>query len=103
MTLKQGAHSKYVPFAFSEHGILMLANVLRSERAIATSIHIIRVFNRMREALVQQQDILAQLEVLRQRADGHDVDIAAILRALHQLTERPAQAGKAIGFKPHRA
>ncbi|MBV6403662.1 MAG: hypothetical protein GFGODING_00405 [Flavobacteriales bacterium] len=101
--LKQGQNIKYRPFAFSEHGILMLANVLRSERAIATSIHIIRVFNRMREALLQQQDILARLEALRQRADGHDVDIAAILRALRQLTERPAPARKAIGFKPGKA
>ena len=50
-TLKQGQNIKYAPFAFTEHGILMLANVLRSERAIAVSIHIIRVFARMREAV----------------------------------------------------
>jgi hypothetical protein len=45
-TLKQGEHAKYPPFAFTEHGILMLANVLRSEQAITVSIHIIRVFKR---------------------------------------------------------
>jgi phage regulator Rha-like protein len=54
-TLKQGAHTKYLPFAFTEHGILMLANVLRSEQAIAVSIRIIRVFNRMREVLLSPQ------------------------------------------------
>jgi phage regulator Rha-like protein len=99
-TLKRGHNIKYLPFAFTEHGILMLANVLRSEQAIAVSILIIRVFNRMREALLQQQDILAQLEELRVRADGHDVDIAAILRALRQLAERPAPPRRPLGFKP---
>jgi hypothetical protein len=99
-TLKRGQNIKYLPFAFTEHGILMLANVLRSEQAITVSILIIRAFNRMREALLQQQDILAQLEELRIRADGHDVDIAAILRALRQLTERPAPPRRPLGFKP---
>ncbi|MBV6403661.1 MAG: hypothetical protein GFGODING_00404 [Flavobacteriales bacterium] len=102
-TLKQGEHAKYLPMAFTEQGVAMLSSVLNSEQAILVNIHIIRVFNRMREALLQQQDILARLEALRQRADGHDVDIAAILRALRQLTERPAPARKAIGFKPGRA
>ncbi len=102
-TLKQGEHAKYLPMAFTEQGVAMLSSVLNSEQAILVNIHIIRVFNRMREALLQQQDILAQLEALRQRADGHDVDVAAILRALRQLTERPAPARKAIGFKPGKA
>ena len=99
-TMKRGHNIKYLPFAFTEHGILMLANVLRSEQAIATSILIIRVFNRMREALLQHQDILAQLEELRHRADGHDVDIAAILRALRELTDRPAPPRRPLGYKP---
>lgn len=98
VTLKQGQNVKYAPFAFTEHGILMLANVLRSERAIAVSIHIIRVFVRMREALSAQQGIVAQLEQLATRVDGHDVDIAAILRAVRQLQEKPAAPRKPIGY-----
>lgn len=97
-TLRQGEHAKYAPFAFTEHGILMLANVLRSERAIAVSIHIIRVFARMREALSAQQGIVAQLEQLATRVDGHDVDIAAILRAVWHLQEKPAAPRKPIGY-----
>jgi hypothetical protein len=100
VTLKRGQNFKYLPFAFTEHGILMLANVLRSERAIAVSILIIRVFARMREALIQQQDVLSQLEELRQRADGHDEDIAGILRVLRQLSERPSPPRQRIGYKP---
>jgi phage regulator Rha-like protein len=98
--LKRGHNIKYLPFAFTEHGILMLANVLRSEQAIAVSIHIIRVFNRMREVMLSQQDILHKLEQLENRTDGHDVDIAAILRVLRELTERPAPPRRPLGFKP---
>ena len=43
-TLKQVEHSKYLPYAFSEHGVLMLSNVLKSARAIEVSIKIIDVF-----------------------------------------------------------
>ncbi|MCB0794249.1 MAG: ORF6N domain-containing protein, partial [Flavobacteriales bacterium] len=64
VTLKQGQNIKYLPFAFTEHGILMLANVLRSEQAISVSIQIIRVFNRMREVLLSHQEILQKLEQL---------------------------------------
>ena len=42
-TLKQGAHTKYLPYAFTEHGVLMLANVLKSDRAIEMSIKVIDV------------------------------------------------------------
>ena len=57
-TAKRGQNIKYLPFAFTEHGVLMLANVLRSEQAIAMSIHIIRVFTRMREMLLAHHEVL---------------------------------------------
>jgi hypothetical protein len=43
-TLKRGAHSKYLPFAFTEHGITMLASVLKSDTAIQVNINIVRAF-----------------------------------------------------------
>jgi phage regulator Rha-like protein len=97
-TLRHGEHSKYLPFAFTEHGILMLSSVLSSERAILVNIHIIRVFNRLREALSAQQGIVAQLEQIAARVDSHDVDIAAILRVVRHLQEQPAAPRKPIGF-----
>lgn len=48
----------YLPYAFTEHGILMLANVLRSERAIQVSIQIIEIFVKIREMLLTHKDIL---------------------------------------------
>jgi hypothetical protein len=43
VTLKRGEHRKYLPYAFTEHGALMLANVLNSERAAQTSVQVVRV------------------------------------------------------------
>ena len=103
VTLKQGEHAKYRPFAFTEHGILMLANVLRSEQAIAVSIHIIRVFTRMREVLLSHREILQKLEQLEGRLTGHDEEIQAIFDHLTELVSPMEQARKPIGFKPHEA
>lgn len=50
-TLKRGEHSKYIPYAFTEHGVLMLSNVLKSGRAIEMSIKIIDVFVKLRASL----------------------------------------------------
>jgi phage regulator Rha-like protein len=102
-TLKQGAHTKYLPFAFTEHGILMLANVLRSEQAIAVSIRIIRIFNRMREVLLSHKEILQRLEQLEGRVTGHDEEIQAIFDHLTALVTRPEAPRRAIGFKQHQA
>jgi hypothetical protein len=99
-TLKQGAHTKYLPFAFTEHGILMLANVLRSPQAIAVSIRIIRIFNRMREVFLSHKEILQKLEQLEGRVTGHDDEIQAIFDHLTALVAPTQQPRKPIGFKP---
>ena len=50
-TLKRGQHSKYLPYAFTEHGVLMLSSVLNSERAIQVNIQIMRAFIKLRALL----------------------------------------------------
>lgn len=102
-TLKQGEHGKYRPFAFTKHGILMLANVLRSEQAIAVSIHIIRVFNRMREVFHSPEQVLGKLKELEDRISVHDNEIQAIFDHLTELVSPTEQARKPIGFKPDQA
>jgi phage regulator Rha-like protein len=47
VTLKRGEHRKYLPYAFTKHGALMLANVLNSERAAQTSVQVVRAFVRL--------------------------------------------------------
>jgi phage regulator Rha-like protein len=98
-TLKQGAFSKYLPYAFTEHGVLMLSNVLKSGRAIEMSIKIIDVFVKLREMLSTHKDILLKLEQLERKVTGHDGDIQLIFTALKKLLSPPQEPRPRIGFK----
>lgn len=88
-----------LPYAFSEHGILMLANVIKSQRAIAMSIKIIEVFVKFREMLISQKDLLLKFEQLEKLVVQHDDDITAIFQALKQLITQKNEPREPIGFK----
>ena len=92
------------PFAFSEHGAMMLASVLNSERAMTVNIQIIRIFNKMREMLLAHKDILLQLEQMQHKLAEHDNNILLIFKYIKQLEQKnqPAtdqQNRKKVGFK----
>jgi phage regulator Rha-like protein len=99
-TLKQGAHAKYLPYAFTEHGVLMLANILKSGRAIEMSIKVIDVFVKLREMLLTHKDILLKLETLEKQVVQNNEEIQSIFRALKQLINPPQEPRRRIGFKP---
>jgi phage regulator Rha-like protein len=69
--LRHGEHSKYLPFAFTEHGILMLSSVLKSERAVQISIRIIDIFVRLREIYADQTKIWLAIEKIKGKLDSH--------------------------------
>lgn len=77
-----------MPFAFTEHGVLMLSSVLNSKTAIAVNIQIIRVFSRMREMLLTHKDLLLELEKLRAKSKDHDGKFQTIFRYLKQMEKR---------------
>lgn len=89
----------YLPYAFTEHGVLMLANVLRSERAIQVSIRIIEIFVKIREMLFTHKDILQQLEKMEKKLTGHDEDIALIFEYLKKLLNPPQTPRNKVGFR----
>ena len=89
----------YLPYVFTEHGVLMLANILKSERAILVSIRIIEVFVKMREILLTHKDILLQLEKMEKKLTGHDEDIALIFKYLKQLLHPPQTPRNKVGFR----
>jgi hypothetical protein len=89
----------YLPYAFTEHGVLMLANVLKSERAMQVSIRIIEIFVKMRELLLTHKDILLQLEKMEKKLTGHDDNIALIFKYLKQLLTPPQPPRQKIGFR----
>ncbi len=106
MILKRGTNIKYLPYAFTEHGAIMAANVLNSPRAVQMSVFVVRAFVRMRAALTDTRELarkLAQLErELKGRLDVHEAAIVNILqRVLRILNPRrlPAPKRRSIGFK----
>jgi len=84
VTSSWGGHRK-LPFAFTENGVLMLSNVLKSERAIKVSILIIRVFTKMREILGTHKDILHKLEQIERKDIEQDEKIMLIFEYLKQF------------------
>ena len=89
-----------MPRAFTEHGVLMLANVLRSERAMQMSIRIIELFVRMREMVFTHQDILHKLERIEAKVAAHDEDIGTLFDHIREmLTPAQEQPRQRIGYK----
>jgi len=87
-----------LPYAFTEHGAIMAASVLNSERAVEMSIFVVRAFVRMREALAANQEILAKLEELESRVENHDANIQGLIEAIRELMEPLPASGRRIGF-----
>ena len=101
-TLKvgRGQHRKYMPYAFTEHGAIMLASVLNSPRAVEASIFVVRAFVRLREVLLTHSELANKLTELERKVAGHDEDIRAIISAIKQLmSPPPAPSKKRIGFQ----
>lgn len=96
--------SRYLPMVFTEHGVLQLASVLRSDQARKMSIRLIEVFVKLRELISSHQELLVQMEKVRKHVKGHDKQIAIIFEYLKQLEQTKQEHlsyknRKRIGFK----
>jgi phage regulator Rha-like protein len=93
VTLNRGQNIKYLPYAFTEHGAIMAANVLRSPRAIQMSVFVVRAFVKMRSALKDTRDWAQKLAALEQelkaRLDIHEVAIVDILQRIMRILDPP--------------
>jgi len=98
-TLKRGQNIKFLPFAFTEHGVLMLSSVLKSQQAVQVNIQIMRVYSKMKELLIMHKDILVKLEKLEKQSDKHDEQIQLIFSYIKKLIEQPKTKSERIGFK----
>ncbi|TVR37575.1 MAG: ORF6N domain-containing protein [Cryomorphaceae bacterium] len=98
-TLKRGQHSKYPPYAFTDHGILMLSSVLRSERADKVNMLIIDTFVKLNEMLLTHKDILLKLEEMEKRVAGQDEKIQMVFEYLKQFIREQETPRKKIGYK----
>ena len=75
---------RYPPRAFTEHGILMLSSVLRSERAVKINIQVIRVFNRMRELTEDYKELFEKIKRIEGRQDAESREIWKAIRLLQR-------------------
>jgi len=99
-TLNRGQNVKYRPYAFTEHGAVMLASVLNSPTAVQASIQVVRAFIRLREMLAAHRALSGKLEALERRIKGHDISIRRIFQALKELSEPPPLPPRPkIGFR----
>ena len=100
----RGQHRKYLPYAFTEHGAIMAANVLNSPRAVEMSVHVIRAFVTLRREAGRYEALARKLAELDRTQKIHGEDIQLILSALRQLEDTTSWAypegRRLIGFRP---
>ncbi len=96
--LEKLKYSRTLPIAFSEHGAIMAASVLKSAEAVRTSVFVVRAFVKMRETLTAGAQIGTKLSELEQRIEGHDEDIEAILETIRRLIDSGKSPARRIGF-----
>jgi hypothetical protein len=90
---------RYLPYAFTEHGVAMLSSVLNSERAVQVNILIIRAFVKLREVMATHKDLAQKIEALERKYKDHDQEIQVIFTAIKKLLEPSPQPPKRrIGF-----
>jgi ORF6N domain len=101
-----GGHGgrRYAPYVFTEQGVAMLSGVLRSERAVAVNIAIMRAFVELRRAAASHSAIEKRLEALERetkaKLGGHDQQLNEIFEALRQLISPPPRPRRKVGFSP---
>ena len=91
--------SPSLPYAFTEHGAVMLAAVLNSPRATEVSIYIVRAFVKLREMLGVHGKLAQKLAELERTVESHDSHIRSLFEAIRQLMEPPLPKSRRIGFK----
>ena len=96
VTLKRGQHIKYSPYAFTEHGILMLSSILNSERAVQVNIVIMRTFVRLRRLLASNEELARKLQEIEKK---YDEQFRVVFDAIRKLLTPPEKPKRQIGFK----
>ena len=89
-TLKKGRGSnlKYLPSVFTEHGVLMLSSVLKSDKAIQTNIQIMRIFTKVRQMLLDTTEMKIDIQQIQKKLENHDKNIELVFSYLDELNEK---------------
>jgi hypothetical protein len=89
---------RYRPYAFTEHGAVMAASVLNSDRAVEVSVFVVRAFVRMSQVLATHRQLALKLAELESKVAVHDQSIQSLLAAIRSLIAQPAPKRRRIGF-----
>ena len=87
-----------LPMAFTEHGAIMAASVLNSERAVQMSVYVVRAFVQLRAVLLDHKALADKLASLERRVSHHDNSLAEVIEAIRALMVQPKPASRPIGF-----
>ena len=88
---------RYAPYAFTEHGAIMAANVLNSERAVQASVQVVRAFVKLRQMLASNAELARKLDELEKK---YDRQFKIVFEAIRQLMTPAPHKAKPIGFRP---
>lgn len=97
VTSKRGGR-RYLPLAFTEHGAIMAASVLNSDRAVEMSVYVVRAFVQLRAVLLDHKALADKLTALERRVSHHDNSLAEVIDAIRALMAQPKPANRPIGF-----
>lgn len=89
------------PSVFTEHGVLMLSSVLKSDKAIQTNIQIMRIFTKVRQMLLDTTEIKVDILQIQKKLENHDKNIELVFSYLDELTEKKEDKNERvkIGYK----
>ena len=88
---------RYLPYAFTEHGVVMLSSILNSQRAIAMNIFIVRAFIQLRYILVEHKTLTKRLNKVEQVQNFHNEVLTGVVADIKKIKNPPT--ANAIGFK----
>ena len=95
-TLKRGQHRKYLPYAFTEHGAIMAANVLKSKQAIQMSVAVVHAFVRLRRMALSVEALARKVNELEKK---YDKNFQGVFNAIRRLMAAPL-VKRVEGFSP---
>ena len=91
-------HSRYLPLAFTEHGVTMLASILNSEKAIKISICIVKTFMKLRHIVATHKNLEEKISNIEKNLSRHDKELSLIFDAIRKLMAPASKNKKQIGF-----
>ena len=80
--------TRKLPYAFTEHGVLMLSSVLKSDKAIQVNIQIMRIFTKVRQMLLDTTELKIDILQIQKELENHDKNIELVFSYLDELTEK---------------